>query len=346
MTSVMTLTAGEGTRFRPHTLKVPKPALPFLNVPMAFYSLAALAEVQPTRLVANAFHLEEQIRTLFSGAEEKSHSIKEVHVRSDGGKILGSAGGLKNCENLFFSDENIFLCNGDEVFLPSHYGQFQKMLEFHEREKNLATLMVMEHPEVGSRFGGIWTDAQNTVLDIGKSTTIEGLQGFHFIGVSLLHRRIFDHIPEGSEQNIFYDTLKPLLKEGRVKAFPFEGSWYETGNLKSYLEATEACLAHLKANDAAGKHLERVLSHLSPQSELFEDDRGALLLSTKNIYHQLANTGSELSHFAVIDPIHHLLEKCKFDRAVLAQSFRLHDPEAKSFPDQASAKVFENNLFL
>jgi mannose-1-phosphate guanylyltransferase len=342
----MALAAGEGSRFRPHTSKVPKPALPFLNVPMAFYSLAALSEINPTRLVVNAFHLEQQIRDLFRSMDEKSHSINEVHVRSDGAKILGSAGGLKNCQNLFLGEENIILFNADEVFLPAYYGQFEKFLEFHQREKNLASLMVMEHPEVGSKFGGVWADDKKTVQDIGMATTKGPLAGYHFIGLSILSRRIFDFIPEGAEQNIFYDTLKPLLHEGQVKIFPFEGAWYETGNLKSYLKATEACLQHMKSNDAAGKHLERVLSQFSPQTELFETEGGGLLLSTKSIYHQTENTGSKVSHFAVIDPIHHLLEACKFDRAVLGPGFRLHELGPDALQGRTPSRVFENNLYL
>lgn len=346
MMDIMVLCAGEGTRFRPHTLKTPKPAIPFLNVPLAFYSLAALSELRPQKLVANSFHLKLSIEKLFESPLIKPQHIQNIFVREDGEKILGSAGGLKNCEDLLSESENIVLCNGDEVFLSHEYGQFQKASDFHIAEKNLATLLVMEHEGVGTQFGGIWTDSQGIVRDIGKTTELKGLKASHYIGVGYFNKKIFNSIPSGVEQNIFYDTLKPLLAEGRVQIYPFRGDWYETGNLKSYLSATAACLEHLRNHDDSGKYLEKVLAHFSPSSSLFEEENGALILTSKSVHHQIINTGSQVSHFAVIDPIQHILSKSKFDQAVLADSYKLHDASSGLSNDGQPCTLFENNLFL
>ncbi len=311
-----------------------------------FYSLSAISELRSKQVVANSFHLKSHIQKLFESPLLKETYVESLLVREDGEKILGSSGGLKNCEDLFQKDDHVILCNGDEVFLPADYGQFQKASDFHKVEKNLATLMVMEHEGVGSQFGGIWADSQGIVRDIGKQTEISGLKGYHFIGVSFLQKKIFNYIPEQQEQNIFYDTLKPLLREGRVQIYPFKGTWYETGNIKSYLHATEECLIHLRDNTPEGRYLEKVLSHFSSSTELFEEENQALLLTSKPVYRQITNTGSQVSHFAVIDPIQHLLSKYQFDRAVLSHSYKLHDPTSTSGTEKQPITIFENNLFL
>lgn len=341
--NIMLLCAGEGTRFRPHTLKLPKPALPFLNVPMVYFSLAALTEAQPERLIYNTFHLPAEMKKIFEPTFFKFPRPPQIENSFDGEKILGSAGGLKKAEAFFAEDEDFILCNGDEIILPKESGQIQRAMDFHRREKNLATLLVMEHPEVGTQFGGIWEDHEGVVGDIGKETIFPSLKGSHFIGISILNRRIFDLIPEGKEANIFYDVLKSVLNEKSVRTFQYSGSWYETGNLKSYLDATKNCLLHMKNNDIEGKQLEKVINHFSPSSELFENDDGALIFTSKTVNHQLHNNGSEVHDFGVIDPIQNVSVKIHMSQAVLGSTYKLYEDND---PQTLENKSFEKNLFI
>ena len=47
------LAAGLGTRLRPITDLYAKPAVPFLNVPLLFWSLELIQELKPSSLVIN-----------------------------------------------------------------------------------------------------------------------------------------------------------------------------------------------------------------------------------------------------------------------------------------------------
>ena len=59
------LSAGLGTRLRPYTYDTPKPAIPFLSIPLAVYPLTLLAEFEIQNLVVNTHHLPEKIENLF-----------------------------------------------------------------------------------------------------------------------------------------------------------------------------------------------------------------------------------------------------------------------------------------
>ena len=55
----MVLCAGLGTRLRPLTERVPKPAVPLANLPLVRWSLALLRGVGVRRAVVNVHHLPE-----------------------------------------------------------------------------------------------------------------------------------------------------------------------------------------------------------------------------------------------------------------------------------------------
>ncbi len=268
----MLLAAGLGTRFQPQTLKKAKPALPFLNLPMIYYSTFLLNQLQVKSFVYNTFHLPETVRRTFQPAEGSSHEIKDwlegltFQDSFDGPKILGSGGGLKRAEPYFTGEKNLLLMNADEIILPQNLAAFQQLLTTHEQSSGLATLAVMKHPEVGHQFGGIWCDSNHRVVEIGKKPTRPGLTGWHFIGLQVLNSKIFSFIESDQEKNIFYDVMNPLLEKYEVYAHPVSCHWYETGNLQSYLNATEECLKLISFNGS--NYLNHLLSELRPEDSL------------------------------------------------------------------------------
>ncbi len=56
------LSAGFGTRMRPMTLGIPKPALPFLNRPVMHWALDGLVETGIERVLVNLHHLPDKVR--------------------------------------------------------------------------------------------------------------------------------------------------------------------------------------------------------------------------------------------------------------------------------------------
>lgn len=241
------LAAGLGTRLRPLTHKYPKPCVPFLNVPMGLYQFRFLNDLNIHSCVANSFHLPNKISDLY--LNQTYH--KPVLLSEESGHILGSAGGLKKASQQFKNDdETILMMNADEIFFTEDHSFLKKAYEQHIKKQNLATLVVMKHPEAGQKFGAIWCDQNNKVNTImAAQHKPEGdLQAFHYIGIIFLHKKILSMIPDNKETNIFYDILIHELNNHSVEIFKLDCNWYETGNPKDYLAATQKVLSSLDSH--------------------------------------------------------------------------------------------------
>lgn len=241
--NVMLLAAGEGTRLRPYTYTLPKPAIPFLTLPLAAHALAFLGNTPLDKLVVNTFHLPGKIHELFHSL---SHGAKELVFSDEVGEILGSGGGLSKARDHFKDGGAFVMMNADEVILPADINILEKALAHHIESDAIATLLVMNHSGVGTQFGGVWADSKNSVRGFGKTPINGGNKGWHFVGVQILSERVFDYLPKEGVSNILYDALTGAIQNGEhVEAFPFECSWFETGNPKDFLEASEVCFDYL-----------------------------------------------------------------------------------------------------
>jgi mannose-1-phosphate guanylyltransferase len=257
--NVMILAAGEGTRLRPYTLETPKPAIPFLSVPLACYSLALLDGLEIDRLVVNTFHLPQQIRTLFQTLRP---TWKDLQFSNEETHLLGSGGGIHKARKHLEGREDFLVINGDEVILPHEMGVLQEMLAFHRWHKGIATLLTMDHPEVGERFGGAWLGPEGTRVQCfsKKNPGPEAPRGQHFVGTLLLSDKVFRYFKphariEVDEENILYETLTAAMAAGEeVHTFNCKAEWFETGNPVDFMKATESCLDHLSQPNSHGTY--------------------------------------------------------------------------------------------
>lgn len=234
----MILAAGLGSRLMPFTATQPKPCIPFLSVPLGAYSLSLIDHLKLDRLVVNTHHLPQAIEKFF----KSQHSTWKELVFTHEPQLLGSGGAIHNAEKYLKGTGNFFVLNGDEVILPHHLGLLDDMLAFHKFHKGIATLLTMEHPEVGSKFGGAWLNEGTKVQCFSKKNPgSHAPHGQHFMGVLLLSDRIFNYFKsEIVDENILYETLTSAMGAGEeVHAFNSKAEWFETGNPEDFMKATE-----------------------------------------------------------------------------------------------------------
>ena len=244
--NVLFLAAGLGTRLRPLTLKYPKPCVPFLNVPMGYYNFRFTQYLDISNLVVNTHYLPNKIKDLY---QNQNFYTADIKFSDESNRILGSAGGLKKASSYFnksSTDDSILMLNSDEVLFDVDPYFLTKAHESHLKENNLATLVVMKHPEAGKKFGAIWYE-NNCVVNIGKSTleTHPHATPFHYIGMMFIKSTVLDFIKPDVESNIFYDVLINLLSSHKVSVFEITCRWYETGNPQDLFSATKDALTKI-----------------------------------------------------------------------------------------------------
>lgn len=243
---LMLLAAGLGTRLRPVTDTYAKPAVPFMNIPLLYYPFSLLEPAGIDALIVNTHHKAEQVETL---AKNIPGFSGQVQVTFEAGKPLGSGGGVWHARQHLSSEADFFVANGDEVIFPSRPQVASDLLRTHQTAGALATLYVTKHPDVGSRFGGVWTSAEGLVYGFGKQKP-EGIPntatGYHYVGICVLSGRIFKYLPEG-ESNLLYDALMAGIRNGeRVQIYEDNCVWFETGSITDFLEATQAVMSMQK----------------------------------------------------------------------------------------------------
>ncbi len=268
----MLLAAGLGTRLRPITNQIPKPAVEVLNVPLFLYATEWLEGLSADVFVANVHHLENQVKAV----AQRSGLNFQFSVEKE--KVLGSGGGIKFAQKLLEQGRGpILTLNADNVIVPGGKNILKNLLAAHEASPGaLATLLTVEDARVGHEFNGIWFNKNNELCEVAKKPLGSGLQGFHFTGVAVYSPKIFDYLPEG-ESNIFQDALLPALARGeKVRRYSAKLSWFETGDPQNYLRSTKALLHGFEAN----QFIQRLVQKHSPSSVFIRDGENIALVAS------------------------------------------------------------------
>lgn len=240
-------TAGLGTRFRPITSHIPKPAIPLLNIPMVYYALTPLFKADVKDLVCNLHHLPDKMSKTLNTLKDKA----SIQLIKEHPNLLGSAGGIQNARAYLQDEEHFFVVNGDTVFLPEDPQFLNQVLRQHRQYNALATLVLTPYSKL-DQYSAVWFHRRtNKVIGFGYQKPEDDLSilGGHFTGYYLFANRIFKYLkfvnPEtfNPETHIFKDILSKAINEGEdVFCFHQKGHWFEVGNKIDFLKTTKALL--------------------------------------------------------------------------------------------------------
>jgi NDP-sugar pyrophosphorylase family protein len=227
----MVLAAGLGTRFRPLSHRLPKPAAPVLNEPLIHRILRCLQEQGVGEVLVNTHHLPVEV-------ERACQGLRGLRVRFQRERVLlGTGGGLKRAEP-FFRGETAVLWNGDMVFDLD----LQAALAFHRRRRAMATMVLRPSPKA-RRYGAVEVDRRGRVIRLlGEPRSRPPGRALMFAGVHLLEPAFFAAlIPEPS--CIVRTAYRALVDRGApVFGFETDARWLDLGTPADYLAANLALL--------------------------------------------------------------------------------------------------------
>ncbi|NQZ02929.1 MAG: hypothetical protein HRT45_19875 [Bdellovibrionales bacterium] len=262
----------------------------------------------------NLHHLPETVRS----AASQLNSEMQLSFVDEQPEILDSGGGIKNVEAFLSRDDNFWVLNGDTVCLFDSVEIMLRMLSQHRASGAIATILACPFPE-GKGLGGVFVKDDQVGIDhFSKTDRGTGLTPFHYIGVCLFSKSIFDYLPEGKPSNIFYDGVTAALKDGHKAEVVIarDAAWFETGNKADYLAATSSCLSHLASAESSKRaYLEQLLDTFSPNWRAgFQAEHE----STRLFDSSLKSTEKiSVGRFAVVGPGVSFGEELKLNSSVL-----------------------------
>lgn len=234
----MVLCAGLGTRLRPLTERLPKPAVPVCGVPLVRYALALLRGAGARRVVVNAHHLAERMAVV-AAASARAVDVDLAISREP--VIAGTGGALREARGALAGADVVALVNGDVLFDVD----LAAAIAAHRASGALATMVLMPMPP-GSSYASVETDAAGAVRRIAGrfGPGGEGLTPWHFTGVHVLAPALLDRVPaEPFEADVNRHVYPPLMAEGLVRAHVAGGYWNDLGTPARYLAANLDVLA-------------------------------------------------------------------------------------------------------
>lgn len=226
----MVLAAGYGTRLRPLSRVIPKPALPVLNRPLLHHVFDWIAAFGIRLVAVNLHYLPERV---IQAAESWPGPDLDIRFSHEEGEILQTAGPLAVHREFFRNGGTFLLVNGKIVTDID----LQPALDYHRRNRNLATLILVpnrprqpfSHVEVGSEGEILGFRPFADVADSVDPLMV-------FTGIHLLEPEVLNHIPDGRPWDTVADLYPELLRRGgRVRAWVAAGRWLEFSTLERYL---------------------------------------------------------------------------------------------------------------
>jgi mannose-1-phosphate guanylyltransferase len=227
----MVLAAGLGTRLRPLTDLLPKPAVPVANLPLVQLALAGLRAAGVRRVVVNVHHLAVEMER--AAAACASAAGVELAISREP-VIAGTGGALREARRLLDGAEAILLWNGDILFEVD----LAAVVAAHRESQALATLVLAAMP-AGARYATVDVDHAMTVRRIaGIGPGGDALVPLHFTGVHVLSPALLDLVPASPFAcDVNRHVYPPLLASGQVRAVVAGGYWNDLGTPERYLQA-------------------------------------------------------------------------------------------------------------
>ncbi len=229
LAAAMVLAAGRGTRMRPLTGVVPKPALPVLGEPVLAWAMRQAERSGAPRVVVNAWHLAGRLE---AAAAAVPLGVPVALSREE--TLMDTAGGLALArERGLLGDRGpVIVLNGDGL-----YGlELGPVLEAHEGNGWDVTLALLPHLDPG-RWARVVLDGEGRVTAIRPpGRPGPGEAPFLYPGAMVVSRGALEALPV-EPGGIPGALWRPAMASGRMGGVVVAGHWREIGTPAAYLDA-------------------------------------------------------------------------------------------------------------
>jgi mannose-1-phosphate guanylyltransferase len=223
------LVGGEGTRLRPLTNDVPKPALTLVDRPFLAYMIEWLGAHGVTEVVLACGFLPDVLQEALGEGEHggvRLRYVTEPERRGTAGAIRFAADALGD-----ELDDRFLALNGDVLTDLD----LTALMNAHSERGARATIAL--YPvEDSAAYGLVGVDGEGRVTEFVEKTG-EAVPGEINAGAYFLERSVLDLIPPEREVSIEREVF-PLLVGDGLGALRLDGYWMDIGTPERYLQAS------------------------------------------------------------------------------------------------------------
>lgn len=303
------LVGGEGTRLRPLTRDVPKPALTLVDRPFLAYAIEWLAAHGVSEVVLACGFLPEVLREALEGEEERA-GVAITYVAEP--EPLGTAGAIRFAAEALGDrlEDSFFALNGDVLADLDLAG----LARIHEERGAQATIGLYPVDD-SSAYGLVRYDERGQVLEFLEKTG-KAAPGEINAGAYVLRRSVLDLIAPGGAVSIEREVFPRLVGQG-LQALALDGYWMDIGTPERYLQASW---------DILEGRVETAVEATSPGSLIAADaevDAGARL-GTRAVVSSRCRieAGTEVEESVLLDGCT-VGEGARLERSILAPGARV-----------------------
>ncbi len=225
------LAAGKGTRLYPVTHHIPKPILPLANRPTIYYAFDRLKEMGIDEICIVVGETETAMRGALG--DGSNFDVRLTYVRQTDPRGLAHAVGFARD---FVGASDFVLYLGDAIYSDG-FTAFAKRF----KDSGCANLNIVKAVEDPTRFGVANVDGERIVKLVEKPKVPESnlaMAGMYFFSHSIW-KVLPDLKPSARGEYEITDAIQMLIDRGEtVLAGVYEGVWFDTGTLDSFLETS------------------------------------------------------------------------------------------------------------
>jgi len=223
------LVGGEGTRLRPLTSTIPKPALTLVDRPFLAYMIEWLAAHGVDEVVLACGFLPEVLREALGDGERAG--VRLTYVTEP--ERLGTAGAIRFAADALGDDlDDRFLALNGDVLTDL---DLTALLRAHEDRGARATLAMFPVDD-SSAYGLIRSKDDGEVVEFLEKTG-DSVPGEINAGAYVLERSVLDLIPPRRETSIEREVFPRLVGDG-LYGLRLDGYWMDIGTPERYLQAS------------------------------------------------------------------------------------------------------------
>jgi len=224
----MILAAGFGSRLLPYTRYKPKPLFTFSGKAILDIIISKLQSAGCNQIIINTHHLNQEIEA-FIASKEYGIPVNTIFEPV----ILGTGGAIKNTSEHWKSAP--FMVINSDIITDIDLGE---VYSFHLRNKDLATLVLHDFPELNS----VSVDEDGYIKGFHLPETAKSsdkAMTLTFTGIQVLSPEMLGYLSDETPSSVI-DAYRSLISDGgKIRAFSSGNfSWADIGTPERYRKAS------------------------------------------------------------------------------------------------------------